>query len=83
MELETWLNQKIRVEFRGRILGIDEEIANRWGTLTAQARRRGNPLPQVDTLLAATALHHNMTLVTRNEKHFVANVVPVINPWAP
>jgi predicted nucleic acid-binding protein len=83
VELERWLHQKVRAEFHGRILAIDEEIADRWGTLTAQARRRGKPLPQVDALLTATALHHNMTLVTRNERHFADAIIPVLNPWVP
>jgi predicted nucleic acid-binding protein len=82
-ELEIWLHTKIRAEFEGKILDVNQEVADRWGTFTAQARQRGNPLPQVDALLAATAFHHNMTLVTRNDKHFANTMVTVFNPWWP
>lgn len=79
--LQAWLDVDIRRQFRGRILNIDEEIAERCGVLTAVARLRGSPLPQADALLAATALHHKLTLVTRNTRYFVTDGVSVLNPW--
>jgi predicted nucleic acid-binding protein len=56
-------------------------LADRWGLLAARARRIGAPLPIVDGLLAATALHHNLTMVSRNVCDFAAAQVPVLNPW--
>jgi len=79
--LETWLDVELRARFAGRLLPIDEEVANRWGLLAAQAKRKGKPLAIIDGLLAATALHYNLTLVTRNIGDFAEAQVPVMNPW--
>ena len=79
--LEAWLEVDLRGRFSGRILPVDAAVADRWGLLAAQARRSGATLPIVDGLLAATALHHNLTLVSRNVSDFAAAHVPVLNPW--
>ena len=76
--LGDWLEQELPRFFLGRLLSIDVGIADRWGHLQAFA---GRPLPAVDSLLAATALHHNLTLVTRNVKDFADMGVDLINPW--
>jgi predicted nucleic acid-binding protein len=78
--LETWLDSHLTVRFAGRILGIDRAVADRWGRLAAKAVAHA-PLPVIDGLLAATALHHNLTLVTRNVRDVTATGVPVFNPW--
>ena len=65
--LETWLEVELQARFSGRILPIDAPAADRWGQLAAHAKSRGTPLPIIDGLLAATALHYNLTVVTRNE----------------
>jgi predicted nucleic acid-binding protein len=79
--LEAWLAVDLRARFFGRILPVDAAVADRWGLLAAQARRSGATLPIVDGLLAATALHHNLTIVSRNVSDFAAAQVPVLNPW--
>jgi toxin FitB len=79
--LETWLETDLRPRFSGRILPIDESIADRWGLMTAEAKIQGKTLAAIDALLAATALHHNLTIVSRNVRHFAAAQVPVLNPW--
>jgi len=79
--LEAWLEVDLRGRFSGRILPVDAAVADRWGLLAAQARRNGATLPIVDGLLAATALHHNLTIVSRNASDFAAAQVPVLNPW--
>ena len=79
--LEAWLEADLRIRFEGRILPIDEGIADRWGRITAEASARKTPLPVIDGLLAATAFHHNLTLVTRNTKDVSPTGVPVFNPW--
>jgi toxin FitB len=79
--LETWLEVDLKLRFAGRILSIDVSIADRWGLLAATAKRKGAPLSAIDGLLAATALHHNLTLVSRNEDDFAATPVPILNPW--
>src|SRR4029077_11665467 len=79
--LETWLEVELRARFSGRVLPIDEQVADRWGLLAAQAKRKGIPLPIIDGLLAATALHYNLTVVSRNSSDFASAQVPVVNPW--
>lgn len=80
-QLEIWLELDLQVRFSGRVLGIDGAIADRWGWLTAEAKRRGRPLPAIDGLLAATALHHNLTIVSRDVSDFASAQVPILNPW--
>ena len=79
--LEAWLDKDLRARFEGRILVIDQEVADRWGLLTAAARNSGRVLPVIDGLLAATALEHNLTLVTRDTGQIPSMGVAVFNPW--
>ena len=79
--LETWLEKDLHEWFEGRLLIIDEVIANRWGLITAAAQRKGTPIAIIDGLLAATALEHNLTVVTRNSTDFIGAGVPLLNPW--
>jgi predicted nucleic acid-binding protein len=81
LHLETWLEVELRARFSGRILSLDAAVADRWGYLAADAKRKGTPLSTVDALLAATALHHNLTIVSRNVSDFASTQVSVINPW--
>jgi predicted nucleic acid-binding protein len=80
-QLETWLNVDLHARFAGRIVPVDEAIADRWGLITAEAKRRQKALPVIDGLLAATALHHNLTVITRNTSDFIDAAVQVLNPW--
>ena len=79
--LETWLQTELQARFAGRILPIDAAIADRWGLIAAEARRRGKALPIIDGLLAATALHHNLTVISRDTSDFTNAQVQVFNPW--
>jgi predicted nucleic acid-binding protein len=79
--LEAWLDRDLRARFEDRILSIDHEVADRWGLLTAAARNAGIVLPVIDGLLAATALEHNLTLVTRDTGQIPSMGVAVFNPW--
>jgi len=79
--LEAWLDKDLRTRFEDRILAIDQEVADRWGLLTAVARTSGIVLPVMDGLLAATALEHNLTLVTRDTGQIPSMGVAVFNPW--
>jgi toxin FitB len=79
--LESWLQADLRSRFHDRILPIHEGIADRWGTITATAAAAGKPVPVIDGLLAATALHYNLTLVTRNGSDVAGTGVPTLNPW--
>jgi predicted nucleic acid-binding protein len=79
--LETWLEIELPSRFSSRILSIDAAIADRWGSLTAIAKSKGRALSIIDGLLAATAIHHNLTVVSRNDSDFVGLQVPIFNPW--
>ena len=76
--LLDWLETELPLFFGGRILAIDSAVADRWGKLAAAA---GRPIPAVDSLLAATAVHHGLSLVTRNSRDFAGFGLDVINPW--
>lgn len=79
--LEAWLDKDLRARFEDRILAIDHQVADRWGLLTASARNKGIVLPVIDGLLAATALEHNLTLVTRDTGQIPSLGLAVFNPW--
>lgn len=79
--LETWLEMALKARFAERIVPIDVSIADRWGLLSAEAKREGRALSIIDGLLAATALHYNLTVVSRNVRDFAGTRVAVLNPW--
>jgi predicted nucleic acid-binding protein len=79
--LETWLEAELLSRFFDRILPVTRAIADRWGLLDATLRTRGRLLPVVDGLLAATAMQHNLTVVSRNLGDFTGTQVPILNPW--
>ncbi len=76
--LLDWLEVELPNYFVGRLLAVDAHTADRWGRLLAQA---GRPLPAIDALLAATALQHDLTLVTRNTRDFAGLGVRLVHPW--
>jgi toxin FitB len=79
--LESWLTVDWRLRFQERILTINEAIAERWGALSVRAAKKGRPVPVIDGLLAATAMHHDLMLVTRNDADVSGTGVPTLNPW--
>ena len=79
-KLRLWLEHDLRGWFGPRILPVGPDVADRWGRLLANV---GRPVPSIDSLLAATALHHELRLVSRNVKDFDYAGVDVINPWEP
>ena len=76
--LLDWLETELPAFFAERLIAVDAAVADRWGRLVAHA---GRPLPAIDSLLAATALEHDLVLVTRNTKDFAGLPVEVFNPW--
>ena len=79
--IQRWLDADLRTRFSDRVLPIDEEVALTWGLVQGEAERRGTPLPTIDGLLGATALAHNLTIVTRNDKDLRPTGARVLNPW--
>lgn len=80
--LQSWLDHDLRVRFAGRLLSFDEWVAERWGQIEALAKRQRVTLPTIDAQLAATALHHGLTFVTRNTADVRLTGVPLFNPWS-
>lgn len=76
--LTDWLEMELPTYFIGRLLDIDEQVADRWGRVQASA---GRTLQVIDGLLAATALQHDLSLVTRNIQDFEGLGMQLINPW--
>jgi toxin FitB len=79
-ELEAWLGVTER-HFADRILPIDRDIAQLWGEITAKASNAGRTLHAADGLIAATALHHGLRIMTRNVKDYGVTGVLLSNPW--
>ncbi|MDQ6957936.1 MAG: type II toxin-antitoxin system VapC family toxin [Mariprofundaceae bacterium] len=77
-KLRVWLEHTLPDWFQQRVLAIDEPVTERWGRLLAEVNR---PVPAIDSLLAATALHHDLRMVTRNVQDVTFPDLEVINPW--
>jgi predicted nucleic acid-binding protein len=74
--LRAWLNEQVLTEFKDRVLTVDTAVARRCAGLHVP-----DPRSERDALIAATALVHGMTVVTRNTEDFVATGVRLLNPW--
>jgi predicted nucleic acid-binding protein len=79
--LEASLHGHLARLFQGRVLPVTQAIAARWGRLDGMRQSIGRPLSAPDGMIAATALEHGLTVVTRNTKDFDALGVALINPW--
>jgi len=79
--LQTWFDNEIRERFKDHLLAVDADVAQEWGRLCAEAERGGHPRPIMDAFLAATAIVHHLTLVTRNTNDFAFTRVSLFNPW--
>lgn len=82
VELSGWL-AGLEAGFDDRVLAFGSDTARTWATMMAAAEAQGRPLAAFDSMIAATALNRQMTLVTRNARDFVASGVSVLNPWTP
>ena len=79
--IEAWIEVEVQARFAGRILPVTSAVADRWGLLAAEAKKKGQALATIDGLLAATALEHNLTIVTRNVRDFRDSHALLLNPW--
>ena len=80
-ELGEWLAHKLRPMFDGRVLPVSEDIMFKWRLLVEEGRKIGHTFSQPDLIIAATALHHGLTVVSRDTADYVKTRVPLFNPW--
>ena len=81
-ELNAWLAHKVRPMFEQRVLPITEDVMLKWRLLVEEERKIGHTFSQPDLIIAATALHHGLTVVSRDVSDYQKAHVPVFNPWA-
>ena len=81
MELNDWLTNQLRPMFEDRVLPITDDIMLTWRLLVEGGRKSGHTFAQPDLMIAATALHHGLTVVSRNTGDFERANVPVLSPW--
>lgn len=79
--LSDWLFGELPIRFDRRILAVDQAVAHAWGQVVHRAQTVGRPIAVIDAFLAATALAHDLTLVTRNETDFRDVSKSIVNPW--
>jgi hypothetical protein len=79
--LNDWLAHKVRPMFGGRVLPVTEEIMLQWRLLVEEGRKSGHTFSQPDLIIAATALQHGLTVVTRDRSEYDRARVPVMNLW--
>lgn len=80
-ELNDWLAHKVRPMFERRVLPVSGEVMFKWRLLVEEGRKAGHTFSQPDLIIAATAVCHGLTVVTRDAGDFEKARVPVINPW--
>jgi predicted nucleic acid-binding protein len=80
-DLNDWLAHKVRPMFEQRVLAISEDVMFKWRLLVEDGRKAGHTFSQPDLIIAATAQHHGLTVVSRDTKEYVAARVDVFNPW--
>jgi predicted nucleic acid-binding protein len=80
-ELNEWLTHKVRAMFEGRVLEITEDIMLKWRLLVEEGRKTGHTFSQPDLMIAATAIHPGLTVVTRDRSDYDKAHVPVMKPW--
>ena len=81
IELNEWLAHELRPMFEERVLEITEDIMLKWRLLVEEGRKNGHTFAQPDLIIAATALHHGLTIVSRDTSEYEQANVPVLNPW--
>ncbi|MGA2148834.1 MAG: type II toxin-antitoxin system VapC family toxin [Bryobacteraceae bacterium] len=81
VELNDWLTYKVRPMFDQRILAVTEDVILRWRLLVEEGRKAGHTFSQPDLFIAATAIHHGLTVVTRDRREYDAARASVVNPW--
>ena len=80
-ELNDWLALNVRPQFEQRVLQVTEDVMFKWRLLVEEGRKVGHTFSQPDLIIAATALHHGLTVVSRDTAGYAKTRVPLFNPW--
>lgn len=80
-DLTAWLTNRVRPMFEQRVLPVSEDVMLAWRLMVDAGRKSGHTFSQPDLIIAATAAHYGLTVVTRDTSEFVQARVPVMNPW--
>jgi toxin FitB len=80
-DLLVWFKEDLLMRFDGKIVALDKDVLMEWGTFTARLESVGISMPAIDSLIAASARLHQMTIITRNVTDFAAADVAIVNPW--
>jgi predicted nucleic acid-binding protein len=80
-ELTEWLTHRVRPLFDQRVLEVSEDVMFKWRLLVEEGRKAGHSFSQPDLIIAATALQHGLTVVTRDTADYARSRVPLFNPW--
>lgn len=81
-ELRDWVGDELKNRFQNRIIGIDMNISILWGKVQCLAEKKGKPMPAIDSLIAATGVAYDLTVVTRNVADMKQSGVKLFNPWS-
>jgi predicted nucleic acid-binding protein len=80
-ELSVWLENELLIRFQENLIELDVNILVQWGKLNARLESRGEVMPAIDSLIAASALEQGLILVTRNVSDFEGTGIEILNPW--
>jgi predicted nucleic acid-binding protein len=80
--LRIWIEDELKNRFQNRVIGIDMRVSILWGRIQYLAEKKGNPMPAIDSLIAATGIAYNLTIVTRNIVDMEQSGVKLLNPWS-
>lgn len=81
INLQNWLDNDLSDRFESKIISIDKDICLTWGIITASAEKRGKKLASIDSLIAATAINKNLTVVTRNTSDMIESGANIFDPF--
>ncbi len=80
-ELQIWIEDELKNRFQSRIISIDMRVSILWGKIQCLAEKNGKPMPAIDSLIAATGIAYDLTVVTRSVADMEQSGVKLLNPW--
>ncbi len=80
-KIQKWLDDSLTKRFETRLLPLNKDILTTWGRISTSCEIKGHPLHVIDGLIAATAVQHNLTIVTRYTYDYKHLGLPILNPW--